>query len=753
MRPLPRLFTLLFLLVSPVIFAQSDVPVSTVTLANAPFDQTGPAVASDGTNYLVVWRDTRSPLGGLYATRVDFRGIVLDQTGIRLGSVGDGQPEVVWSGSSYVIVWQETTFAPEGGGPHYSIRVARIGSNGAVLEGPRTIRDNAVGYGRNVATNGSRIVVAYTLEAAEANPHVAFAILDRDARTVAVDVALPSSITTGNYGATVRSNGSDFLAVWTASSAAGTSMIGAHIDPAGNVVSSTIIAQALPPADGALVASDGTDFLVFTRALTSTSDELQVIRVGANLNIIHAAQPVGAPPGVTVEQPRVVFNNSTYFLVWTDPQAHVIHSLHLDRDGKALDQPGVAATWQTSGLVAYPNVASNGGSVLLVWNDSRFSVDTSDINYDVMSRLVDATILIANPERLVSISAPRQLDPQIAAGGGVTMTVWTEESGVYAARVTPTGTPDGRGIQLSYSGFAPNIVFDGTNFLVTFGLRNGNFVSIKSARIDRDVHVIDAHNVTDVCTTSMTLARGAESSLLAYSNCTTRAIDAIRIANSGEPIDSLPLTLTPPGMYATNPSAAWNGSEYLVAWEEMIPRPSGLLFPTYHVNLRATRVSGSLTLIDGQPLAIAVNNDDRFDNGSPSVASSGEDFLIAWNSPVGIAAIHVADSGLITDSAPLLLGNGNTPDAVWDGTRYLVAWRDNGIIQAAHVGAAGEPLPNDDFAIVNTLLEFGGLDLVQTAPGRVTAVYTRVDTSKEAGNVERAFVRALSASRTRVVGR
>ncbi|HKO00531.1 MAG TPA: hypothetical protein VJ032_02490, partial [Thermoanaerobaculia bacterium] len=743
MRPLPRLFALLFLVVSTALFAQSDVPVSTTTLANAPFDQTAASVASDGTNYLVAWRDTRSPLGGIYATRVDFRGLVLDQTGIRIGGSGDGQPEVVWSGSSYVIAWQETNFGPDGSGPHYSIRVARVGTNGALLEGPRTIREDAVGYARNVATNGSRIVIAYTLNSSSANPRVALAILDRDARTIAAEVPVSSPVTTGNFGATVRSNGSDFIAVWTSSTGAATSMVAAHIDPAGNVLASTTLAQALPPADGALVASDGTDFLVFTRALTSAGDELQAIRVAADLSIIHPAQPVGAPSGVTVEQPRVVFNNGTYFLVWTDPQAKVIRSLHLDRDGKALDQPGIAATWQTSGLVAYPNVASNGGGVLLVWNDSRFSADAANLNYDVMSRLVDQTILIANPERVVSISAPRQVDPQLAAGGGVTMAVWTEESGIYAARVTPAGALDGRGIQLSYSGFSPNIVFDGTNFLITFGLRTGDFVSIKSARIDLDGHVIDAHNVADVCATTMTLARGATSSLLAYANCTTGAIDAIRIAGSGEAIDSLPLTLTPPAMLAANPSAAWNGSEYLVAWEQLIPRASVLGFPTYYTNVRATRVSGSLTLIDGQPLAIAVSIDDRFNNDTPSVASNGEEFLITWNSPAGVAAIHVADSGLITDSAPLILGNGNGPDAVWDGVRYLVAWRDDGIIEAAHVGDAGDPLPSDRVAIVNTLLEFGGLDLVQTAPGRVTALYTRVDTSKEAGNVERAFVRPL----------
>jgi hypothetical protein len=743
MKP-PRILFALLLLLSSALFAQSDIPVSSIVRGNAPGDQIAPAVASDGTNFLVVWSDGRSPLGGLYASRVDFRGVVLDETGIRLGS-NAGLPEVVWSGSSYVIVWQETTFSPDGTGPHYSIRVARIDANGLLIEAPRTIREDAVSYIRHVATNGSRIVIAYTLNSGSTNPRVALEILDRDARTVAIDVPVTSP-QSNNYGATVTSNGSDFLVVWTATGGVSNSMPAAHVDASGNVVSTTTLAQALPPADGALVASDGSDFLVFTRALTSTSDELQVMRVNAGLQIVQASHPVGAPSGVTVEQPRVVFNGSTYLLVWTDPALKAIRSLHLDRNGVALDQPATIATWQTSGLVGYPNVASNGSSVLLVWNDSRFSVDPlSNINYDVMSRLVDATILIGNPERLVSISATRQTSPAIASGAGLTMAVWSEENGNYAARVTPSGALDGRGIQLSGFGYTPQVVFDGNNFLAAWIVRRENANAVQTARIDRDGHLLDTHTIAEVCATSLTLARGASSSLLAWANCQTGAIEAVRVADSGNAIDPLPLTLTPPALFATNPSASWNGSEYLVAWEQRVEQPVIILFPIFRGNVYATRVSAALTLIDAQPIAIAVSSDDSISNESPSVASNGDDFLVAWDGPSGIVATHVAASGVV-DSSSLLLGSGDAPQSVWDGVRYLVAWRDGTTIKAAHVDEAS----NDRFTLLDTLLPSAGLGLTQTAPGRVTAIYTRVATGAEYGNVERAFVRALPGARTRV---
>jgi hypothetical protein len=732
----------IFLLVSAATFAQSDVPVSSVTHGNAPGDQTAPAVASNGTSYLAVWNDGRSPLGGLYATRIDFRGQVLDETGIRIGGSASSGAEVVWSGSSYVIVWSETSFATSSG-PKYVIRVARIDAGGSLVEAPRTLREDAFGYVRNVATNGSRIIVAYAADISK-TPRISFAVLDRDARTIALDVAVPQP-SANNYGATVTSNGSDFLMVWTSTNGLPNALAAAHLDASGNVAGNAILAQALSPADGPLVASDGTDFLVFTRALTSSSDELQVMRVGANLNVIRELHPVGVPSGVTVSQPRVVWNGSTYLLVWSDYLLHAIRSHHLDRDGKALDQPTVLAGWQTSGLVAYPNVVSNGDGALLVWNDSRFSVDPqSNINYDVMSRLVDTTLLIGNPERLVSISAPRQTSPAIAAGAELTMTVWSEDSGVYASRVTPSGALDGRGIQLSDIGFSPQVIFDGTNFLAAWFIRTGNTASIRTARIDPAGHLLDTHTVANGCVSSVTLARGASSSLLAWSNCTTGAIDAVRIGDSGDAIDSLPLTLTPPNMAAVNPSAAWNGSEYLVTWDELIPLPSVLLFPMYRLNVHATRVGGSLTLIDSQPIAIAISGDERASNSGATVASDGEDFLVAWTSPNGIAAVHVSASGIITDGTPLVLGSGGNSQAVWDGVRYLVAWHSGTTIVAAH------PEAGDRFTIVDTLLSNAGLGLIQTAPGRVTMIYTRVATEPNDGNVERAFVRALPAGRTRV---
>jgi hypothetical protein len=321
--------------------------------------------------------------------------------------------------------------------------------------------------------------------------------------------------------------------------------------------------------------------------------------------------------------------------------------------------------------------------------------------------------------------------------------VWSEETGIYASRITPAGAIDGAGIKLSSSGGLPRIVFDGTNFLVSWLTLTSDDRSISTARIDRDGHIISANKVGDICAVGLALTRGATSSLLAWTTCDRRSIDAVRIGNDGNVIDSLPLRLTPANMNTGSLSAAWNGSEYLVAWEERLDVPTVILFPLYRFNVYATRVSGALTLIDSQPIPIAVSSDSEVSNSSPEVASDGDDFLIAWSSPSGVAAKHVSASGIPAESTPLFIGEGSEPDVAWDGNRYLVAWHTPTTIDAAHVDDAGQQLPNDRFTIVIPQLNNAGLDLVATAPGRVTATYTRIATEPQYGNVERAFVRTL----------
>jgi len=94
--------------------------------------QQWPAVAFDGTNFLVVWQDFRSGRHyDIYAARVSPKGEVLDPNGLPVatGSYNQGRPGVVFAGGRYLVVWMDARRYPV-----YGIFAARVTPAGEVLD-------------------------------------------------------------------------------------------------------------------------------------------------------------------------------------------------------------------------------------------------------------------------------------------------------------------------------------------------------------------------------------------------------------------------------------------------------------------------------------------------------------------------------------------------------------------------------------------------------------------------------------------
>src|SRR5262249_37642092 len=84
---------------------------SPLTLSSSPAD--GPAVTFDGTNYIVAWSDLRNaPFSGadVYAARISPAGSTLDPGGFVVTSaVGDQfSPAAASSGTGSLVVWADT---------------------------------------------------------------------------------------------------------------------------------------------------------------------------------------------------------------------------------------------------------------------------------------------------------------------------------------------------------------------------------------------------------------------------------------------------------------------------------------------------------------------------------------------------------------------------------------------------------------------------------------------------------------------
>ncbi len=98
-----------------------------INISSAANDQRAPAIAWNGLNYLLAWLDVRnSGTTEVFGVRVSPAGVVQDPAAIKI-STGEyvwSRPAVASDGSNYLVVWPGDVF-----------RAARVSAGGAVLDG------------------------------------------------------------------------------------------------------------------------------------------------------------------------------------------------------------------------------------------------------------------------------------------------------------------------------------------------------------------------------------------------------------------------------------------------------------------------------------------------------------------------------------------------------------------------------------------------------------------------------------------
>jgi hypothetical protein len=131
-----------------------------------------PAVAFDGTNFLVVWPDIT---GNLFAMRVGQDGRAVDAaplalTNFSVGSKFAVSPRVVWNGSQYVVVWMNqfistSLISPQPAMP-VQVLMVRVAPSGQVLDADPINLWQKAGFGTSLglATNGNDIEVVWGVD-------------------------------------------------------------------------------------------------------------------------------------------------------------------------------------------------------------------------------------------------------------------------------------------------------------------------------------------------------------------------------------------------------------------------------------------------------------------------------------------------------------------------------------------------------------------------------------------------------------
>ena len=643
--------------------------------------QTQPEVASNGTDYLVVWEDERNgPNADIYGARVSAAGVLLDPLGFAISTEDNSQenPALIFDGTNYFVVWEDG----RAGGIH--IWGARVSPSGTVLDPTglaisTTTAFNQRMYNPAVAFDGTNYLVVWNEQSGFTGPmdmygtfvsgagvafgsfyvsvdfgdqtHAALAFDGTNYLAAWMDTRVnntpniratritPAGLlldpggfvmspnTLPKYGPALAFNGTNYLVAWAEYRAPQFDIYGARVTPAGTVLDPAGLAlfQGTHSQDYPQLVARGTEYLMTWIDYRSGNADIYASRVSAAGTLLdgQGVALVVAPDYQTL--PSVASNGTGYLVAWQDPRTTDIYAGRMNLTGGVLDPNGfmISPAPNSEQEVA---MAFDGTNYLAVWQDNRGqSVDLYGIRVSANGTVLDPSAFV------ISNAMGNQLLPSVAFDGTNYLVAWQDSRvsayDIYAARVTPAGTVlDPNGILLCDRNSwqqRPKVAFDGINYLVVWSSSDANYTLI-GTRVSKAGAVLDPAFITissgPLGILDYSLGFDGTNYLAVWTDGRNNAgiseIYGARISRSGALLDPTGIAITADPQQQSQPVLGFDGTNYLVVYRDL---------QTHHMVAR--RLSRSGAVLDATPIPIAVSN---MVEQYPSVTFDGTDFLLVW---------------------------------------------------------------------------------------------------------------------------
>ena len=473
-------------------------------------DQVAPAVAADGAGFFVAWQDGRTlPVAQIYGARVSVNGAALDPAGLLLAGAAAAQaaPAIAFDGTNYLVAWQDLR-----GGRDWDLRGARVKPSGALLDvnGFAIAAPPGNQQAPSLAYDGAEFLIAWQ-DDRSGNSNDIYAGRVSPNATVLDPLGVP--VTTAALEQTVPRiafGGGVAEVVWQDLRNGSPSVYGARmrsdtrvLDPGGTLYSTTANRQAAPAT-----AFDGTRYLVVWQDFRGGGDldvfGARVDALGVVLDPLGIA--INQDPGDQVD-PSAAFDGTQFLVAWSSGSmtlADVAAARVRPSDGAVLDPTGAAiAVSRAPAGQNRPRVASDGAFSLVVWYDGRSRNDW-DI-YGARVRALDGAVMEPNGIP-ISVRADDQFEPAVSFGAGRYFVAWEDSRSlrqfdIYGARVQPNGVvTDATGIPIATSPPSkhfPAVAYGANEFLLGWeedaGLGLG--LDIRGARVDSNGAVLDGNGL------------------------------------------------------------------------------------------------------------------------------------------------------------------------------------------------------------------------------------------------------------------
>jgi hypothetical protein len=624
---------------------------------------TSPSVASDGTGWLVAWQDDRNAATGddVYALRIGANGVPLDASAmpISLASGDQTDPAVASNGTDYLVAWSD----PRGGGDSV-LYGARLQGDGTLLDGPADGDEGALLIGGGggaerfaaVASDGTDYLVVWEDERNATTDLFGARVEAATGQVVESGGGFAISTASGDQtDVAVACNGTEYLVTW----------IDQRPGSADHVVAARVLAEDGSVPDGTddaggFVVSGGPAVTGLGMGVAALADDFLVAWEDgrhADSGVVYGARVLAAdwsvePPETVTDPggfpisfsanaqqyPAVASTGDVILVVWEDRRNLTttdldIYGVRLDpADGTVLDPDGIAISTAT-GNQTTPAVAASADGFLVAWADTR----ADGVNFDLFGARVDRAngAVIDGIDDAGGIPICEQPDtqskPSVASDGTDFLVAWvdarnrsTTGADIYATRVS--GDP------LDIGAAA---VLDGST-----GLRLSDDTAYEN---------------------SPAVAAGAGRYLVAWEDYRNGA--SYRLDLYGNFVEAIDGTVSHPpsapmsdGGFAIiyqsdaqyRPSVAFDGTRFLVAWEDERDKA------TSGFDIYATRISTSGSNLDGYLPVQQKGGDQSF---ARVAAADGGDFLVTWLEPAYdghdlLGARVVGATGEVRDGPP-----------------------------------------------------------------------------------------------------
>ncbi|MFC1730256.1 DUF4215 domain-containing protein [candidate division KSB1 bacterium] len=318
----------------------------------------------------------------------------------------------------------------------------------------------------------------------------------------------------------------------------------------------------------------------------------------------------------------------------------------------------------SSGTARDPSVVFTGSEYGIAWTDYR--TGSAEIYF---AKLDSNRELIAGSEHMIASGTGPSL-----VWDGTNFAVAYEAGAVYFMKINPDGTPVAGSQKEVYSvGSRPSLAWnldDNEYGLSYHGIKpeeGWTEMQVSLARLDINGNVIE-----DV------LARWTRNSEIVWTGSEYGIATEYDRKNIGlsrmDTVIGIPTSQLPGSrLDRANPTLAWNGSIYGLAWsEDPMSGSTDINF------MRSDGWAQSTTDYYGVYTKVSTADSDSF---NPSMVWADSHYGIAWDeSDYDIYFARVAPDGKLIGSNERITNNperSSLPSTIWDGTHYGIAWQDN----------------------------------------------------------------------------